>query len=59
MSSDPNKSGFIVGGADNGGIYCYDATKMIEGSKDCLQLKLERHTGAVKALDFNPFQVCI
>ncbi|XP_069125025.1 protein transport protein Sec31A-like isoform X1 [Argopecten irradians] len=56
MSTEAGGSGFIVGGTDNGGIYCYNASKMIKGDKDCLQFKQDKHTGAVKALDFNPFQ---
>ncbi|XP_033744006.1 protein transport protein Sec31A-like isoform X4 [Pecten maximus] len=56
MSSEDGGAGFIVGGTDNGGVYCYSASKMIKGDKDCLQFKQDKHTGAVKALDFNPFQ---
>ncbi|XP_060064136.1 protein transport protein Sec31A-like [Ylistrum balloti] len=56
MSAEADGAGFIVGGTDNGGVYCYSASKMIRGDKDCLQFKQDKHTGAVKALDFNPFQ---
>ncbi|XP_021375424.1 protein transport protein Sec31A-like isoform X2 [Mizuhopecten yessoensis] len=56
MSPENGEAGFIVGGTDNGGVYCYSATKMIRGDTDCLQFKQDKHTGAVKALDFNPFQ---
>ncbi|XP_076465161.1 protein transport protein Sec31A-like isoform X2 [Babylonia areolata] len=49
-------SGVIVGGADNGSVLVYSAEKMITGDADSLLLQLTKHTGAVKALDFNPFQ---
>lgn len=49
-------NGVIVGGADNGGLFAYDASKFIAGEDDCLMFKKDKHTGAVKALDFNPFQ---
>jgi len=49
-------SGIIVGGTDNGGLLGYDADKFIQGEEDCLLFKKDKHSGAVKALDFNPFQ---
>lgn len=54
MSED--KSGVIVAGADNGNLFCYDGASMIKG-KDKLLFKQDKHIGAVKALDFNYFQV--
>lgn len=50
-------NGVIVGGADNGGLLAYDAAKFIQGNQDCLMFKKDKHSGTVKALDFNPFQV--
>ena len=47
----------IVCGADNGGLLTYNAEKFIKGQAECLLFKNNKHTGAVKALDFNPFQV--
>lgn len=49
-------SGVIVAGADNGNLFCYDGASMIEG-EDKLLFKRDKHVGAVKALDFNNFQV--
>ena len=49
----------IVCGADNGGLLSYNADKFIKGEAECLLFKNNKHTGAVKALDFNPFQVGI
>lgn len=49
-------AGVIVAGADNGSVQVYSAQKMIAGDSDCSLLQLTKHAGAVKALDFNPFQ---
>ncbi|KAL5017881.1 hypothetical protein ScPMuIL_003603 [Solemya velum] len=49
-------TGMIVGGTDSGGLLGYSASKLLDGNKDCLVLKNEKHTGAVKALDFNSYQ---
>ncbi|XP_041363036.1 protein transport protein Sec31A-like isoform X2 [Gigantopelta aegis] len=49
-------SGLIVAGTDNGSIQVYDAASMLSSKKDCLVFEKSQHTGAVKALDFNPFQ---
>ena len=41
--------------------YCsfvrYDAAKLVKGAEDALVLSIDKHTGPVAALDFNPFQV--
>ena len=58
-SSSESPSGVIVCGADNGGLLSYNADKFIKGEAECLLFKNNKHTGAVKALDFNPFQVGI
>jgi len=57
--SDKLANGVIVGGADTGALIGYDATKFINGEQDCELFRKDKHTGAVKALDFNPFQVSI
>lgn len=49
-------SGLIVGGADRGVISMYDAAKLVKGGGDALVLSVDKHTGPVAALDFNPFQ---
>ncbi|XP_060599891.1 protein transport protein Sec31A-like [Ruditapes philippinarum] len=54
--SEDLSNGVIVGGGDSGGILAYDASKFLDGDQDCLMFKKDKHTGAVKALDFNPFQ---
>ena len=35
----------------------YDAAKLVKGAEDALVLSIDKHTGPVAALDFNPFQV--
>lgn len=47
--------GVIVGGCDNGVIQMFNVSKLLL-KEDALIANPERHTGAVKALDFNPFQ---
>ncbi|KAL3876454.1 hypothetical protein ACJMK2_034299 [Sinanodonta woodiana] len=49
-------AGLIVAGADNGNLLAYNAAKIIQNDPDCLIFEKDRHVGAVKALDFNPFQ---
>lgn len=48
--------GVIVGGCDNGVIQMYNVSKLMK-REDGLIANPEKHSGAVKALDFNPFQV--
>uniref|UniRef100_T1I2I0 WD_REPEATS_REGION domain-containing protein n=1 Tax=Rhodnius prolixus TaxID=13249 RepID=T1I2I0_RHOPR len=47
--------GIIVGGCDNGIVQVYNVPKVLS-NEEGLVANPERHTGAVKALDFNPFQ---
>lgn len=50
-------NGVIIGGTEHGNINIYDAGKMLSGDEEgCLSTTLSRHSGAVKALDINPFQ---
>lgn len=60
MSTGDKPSGVIVGGADLGNILLFDAAKLLKGNNDetggYLLSDSRRHSGAVKALDFNPFQ---
>ncbi|XP_046674352.1 protein transport protein Sec31A isoform X2 [Homalodisca vitripennis] len=48
-------NGVIVGGCDNGRLQMYNASRVLAGD-DGLLCAPERHTGHVKAVDFNPFQ---
>ena len=49
--------GTLVGGADNGNIFVWDGRSIIAGAEDALKMTLNKHSGAVSALDFNPYQV--
>ncbi|KAI9560156.1 hypothetical protein GHT06_014167 [Daphnia sinensis] len=61
ISSGENPGGVIVGGADQGHILLFDAEKLLLGKNDetggYLLADSKKHSGAVKALDFNPFQL--
>lgn len=52
-------AGLLVCGADNGVINIYDPTKLIDNpeGEGALVNSSTKHTGPVRALDFNPFQV--
>ena len=49
-------SGLLMGGADNGNLFVWNPAKIIN-NEDPLVHKLDKHSGAVAALDINPFQV--
>ncbi|KAG8042554.1 hypothetical protein G9C98_005188 [Cotesia typhae] len=51
-----NPAGVIVGGCDYGSIKIYSASKMLSREPDSLLCNPDRHTGPVRALDFNLFQ---
>jgi protein transport protein SEC31 len=50
-------SGVIAGGGDNGTLTLYNVTHVLSSGKEPLIAQKQKHTGAVRALDFNPFQV--
>ncbi|ELU08343.1 hypothetical protein CAPTEDRAFT_20326 [Capitella teleta] len=54
MSAD-NAAGTLVAGGDNGRVFIYDPNQMMSGG-ECLLHTLDKHVGAVSALDVNPFQ---
>ena len=56
MSTDDKPSGVLCAGADNGNVFVWDAAKLLS-REDPLVYKLDKHTGAVAALDINPYQV--
>nr|XP_033322132.1 protein transport protein Sec31A [Megalopta genalis]XP_033322133.1 protein transport protein Sec31A [Megalopta genalis]XP_033322134.1 protein transport protein Sec31A [Megalopta genalis] len=51
-----NPAGIIVGGCDYGMIKIYSAARLLANDNNCLLSSPDRHTGPVRALDFNPFQ---
>ncbi|KAM9618232.1 LOW QUALITY PROTEIN: protein transport protein Sec31B [Trichechus inunguis] len=49
-------SGVIAGGGDNGILTLYSVTHILSSGKELVIAQRQKHTGAVRALDFNPFQ---
>ncbi|XP_023705951.1 protein transport protein Sec31A isoform X4 [Cryptotermes secundus] len=48
-------NGIIVGGCDGGHVQIYSAAKVLAGEEGLLAQQ-DKHTGPVRALDFNPYQ---
>nr|XP_048295126.1 protein transport protein Sec31B isoform X3 [Myodes glareolus] len=46
----------IAGGGDNGLLTLYNVTHILSSGQEPLIAQRQKHTGAVRALDFNPFQ---
>ena len=57
MSEGSAENGVVCGGGDNGKVYLYNASRLINNSNDALMHRLEEHSGNIAALDINPFQV--
>ncbi|XP_019411587.1 PREDICTED: protein transport protein Sec31B [Crocodylus porosus] len=51
-----SSSGVIIGGGDNGVLTMYSASQILTSGKEPVIGQTEKHTGPVRALDFNPFQ---
>nr|XP_019580464.1 PREDICTED: protein transport protein Sec31B isoform X7 [Rhinolophus sinicus]XP_019580465.1 PREDICTED: protein transport protein Sec31B isoform X7 [Rhinolophus sinicus] len=49
-------SGIIAGGGDNGMLTLYNAAHILSSGEEPVIAQKQKHTGAVRALDFNPFQ---
>ncbi|KAM7330263.1 protein transport protein Sec31B isoform X1 [Alexandromys fortis] len=49
-------AGVIAGGGDNGLLTLYSVTHILSSGQEPLIAQRQKHTGAVRALDFNPFQ---
>ena len=56
METKDSACGMLVGGADNGTVYVWNPAMLLQ-KETALVHKLEKHTGAVQALDFNNYQV--
>ena len=57
MDSKGNISGVLIAGGENGNIILYDPSKIIAGDKEVVIAQNDKHTGPVRALDVNIFQV--
>ena len=51
-------SGVLIAGGENGDVILYDPAKIIAGDSDVIITQSDKHTGPVRALDVNSFQVC-
>ncbi|XP_029166256.1 protein transport protein Sec31A isoform X2 [Nylanderia fulva] len=51
-----NNPGVIVGGCEDGTIKIYSAAKLLARESNCLINSPHRHSGPVRAMDFNPFR---
>nr|KAF6322835.1 SEC31-like protein B, COPII coat complex component [Pipistrellus kuhlii] len=49
-------TGVIAGGGDNGMLTLYHVTHILSSGKEPVIAQRQKHSGAVRALDFNPFQ---
>lgn len=47
----------IIGGGDNGVLTMYSVHHILASKGDPVMARTEKHSGPVRALDFNPFQV--
>lgn len=60
MDSQGNVSGVLIAGGENGNTILYDPSKIIAGDKEDKEVVIaqnDKHTGPVRALDVNIFQV--
>ncbi|KAK0282526.1 protein transport protein S31 [Friedmanniomyces endolithicus] len=54
--SDEHPLGLVAGALDNGSVDIWDAAKLREGDSDAHITRTSKHSGAVKALQWNPFR---
>ncbi|NXC39841.1 SC31B protein, partial [Penelope pileata] len=55
-NGSPESSGVIIGGGDNGVLTMYSAHRILASKSDPVIGQTEKHSGPVRAIDFNPFQ---
>ncbi|RAL17804.1 putative protein transport protein (SEC31) [Aspergillus homomorphus CBS 101889] len=53
-NSEDNSRGVIAGALENGSLDLWDADKLLSGSSDAVISRTNKHSGAIKALQFNP-----
>ncbi|NXJ77387.1 SC31B protein, partial [Trogon melanurus] len=56
-NGSPESSGVIIGGGDNGVLTMYSAHRILASKSEPVIGQTEKHSGPVRALDFNPFQL--
>lgn len=57
MAPDGNISGVLIAGGENGNIILYDPAKILAGDSEVVIAQKDKHSGPVRALDVNIFQV--
>lgn len=57
MTSGDRVSGVLIAGGENGNIILYDSAKILDGEAEVIIAQKDKHTGPVRALDVNMFQV--
>lgn len=57
MDTGSHPSGVLIAGGENGNVILYDPAKIMAGESDVIITESDKHTGPVRALDINPFQV--
>ncbi|NWI90384.1 SC31B protein, partial [Pitta sordida] len=55
-NGSPESSGVIIGGGDNGVLTMYSVHRILTSKSEPVIGQTEKHSGPVRALDFNPFQ---
>ncbi|NXW53357.1 SC31B protein, partial [Eurystomus gularis] len=55
-NGSPESSGVIIGGGDNGVLTMYSVHHILTSKGEPVIGQTEKHSGPVRALDFNPFQ---
>uniref|UniRef100_A0A8C4UFF5 SEC31 homolog B, COPII coat complex component n=1 Tax=Falco tinnunculus TaxID=100819 RepID=A0A8C4UFF5_FALTI len=56
-NGSPESSGVIIGGGDNGVLTMYSVHRILASKSEPVIGQTEKHSGPVRALDFNPFQM--
>lgn len=57
-NGSPESSGVIIGGGENGVLTMYSVHRILASKSEPVIGQTEKHSGPVRALDLNPFQVC-
>lgn len=55
-ANDEHPQGVIAGALENGSIDLWDAQKLLKGDKNAFISRTTKHTGAAKALQWNPYR---
>ncbi|XP_066549932.1 protein transport protein Sec31A isoform X1 [Amia ocellicauda] len=53
---EDGSAGRLVGGGENGAVTVYSPEEILASGKEAIVGQSEKHSGPVRALDFNPFQ---